>query len=109
LKLQYDETLSNFAVKFTLRRYDEVLCFEILWTILIVLDSQERILLDWENVDLMEGKRQGLTLVRFSAQLEPFLTQKTPYTPSAPPNTCLTRATQPLRAPPSPYKALKLS
>jgi acyl-coenzyme A synthetase/AMP-(fatty) acid ligase/acyl-CoA thioesterase FadM len=35
----------------------EVLCFEILWTILIVLDSTERILLDWENVDLMEGKR----------------------------------------------------
>ena len=36
---------------------DEVLCFEILWTILIVLDSTERILLDWENIDLMEGKR----------------------------------------------------
>ena len=33
---------------------DEVLCFEILWTILIVLDSTERILLDWENIDLME-------------------------------------------------------
>ena len=36
---------------------NEVLCFEILWTILIVLDSTERVLLDWENVDLMEGKR----------------------------------------------------
>jgi acyl-coenzyme A synthetase/AMP-(fatty) acid ligase/acyl-CoA thioesterase FadM len=36
---------------------EEVLCFEILWTILIVLDSTERVLLDWENVDLMEGKR----------------------------------------------------
>jgi len=35
----------------------ETLCFEILWTILIVLDSNERVLLDWENVDLMEGKR----------------------------------------------------
>ena len=35
---------------------DETLCFEILWTILIVLDSNERILLDWENVDLMEGR-----------------------------------------------------
>ena len=35
----------------------ETLCFEILWTILIVLDSTERILLDWENVDLMEGKK----------------------------------------------------
>ena len=35
----------------------ETLCFETLWTILIVLDSNERVLLDWENVDLMEGKR----------------------------------------------------
>jgi len=35
----------------------EVLCFEILWTVLIVLDSTERVLLDWENVDLMEGKK----------------------------------------------------
>ena len=35
----------------------EVLCFEILWTILIVLDSNERLLLDWENVDLMEHRR----------------------------------------------------
>jgi hypothetical protein len=56
---------------------------------------------------------QGLTLVRFSAQLEPCLTRKNtlhtlhiPYTPS---NTPLTRDTQPLRAPPIPYKALKLS
>ena len=36
-------------------------------------------------------------------------THKTPYTPSTPPNTPLTRATQSLRAPPMPYKALKLS
>jgi|TARA_B110000977_G_scaffold117764_1_gene152011 hypothetical protein len=36
---------------------NNVLCFEILWTILIVLDSRKRVLLDWENVDLMEGKR----------------------------------------------------
>ena len=76
MKLQYDETLSNFAVKFTLRRYDEVLCFEILWTILIVLDSQERILLDWENVDLMEGKR--LTAGPGKARVE------APATPSGP-------------------------
>jgi hypothetical protein len=37
---------------------DDVLCFEILWTILIVLDSNERLLLDWENVDLMDGGRR---------------------------------------------------
>ena len=37
---------------------DDVLCFEILWTILIVLDSNERLLLDWENVDLMDSGRR---------------------------------------------------
>jgi len=50
-----------------------------------------------------ESWGQGLKLVHFSAQLEPGLTQEnTLHTP-------LTRATQPLRAPPIPYKALKLS
>ena len=33
------------------------LCFEILWTVLIVLDSANRILLDWENVDIMEDMK----------------------------------------------------
>ena len=33
----------------------------------------------------------------------------TPNTPLTPPSTSLTQATQPLRAPPIPYKALKLS
>ena len=52
------------------------------------------------------GLGQGLTLVHFSAQPEPCLTQgNTLHTL----NTPLTRATQPLRAPPIPYKALKLS
>jgi len=35
--------------------------------------------------------------------------KKTPYTTQTPPNTPLTRATQPLRTPPIPYTALKLS
>ena len=55
---------------------------------------------------------QGLTLVQFSAHFEPCLSQETPYTPYTPytpPDTPLARATQPLRAPPMPYKALKLS
>jgi len=56
---------------------------------------------------------QGLTLVHFSAQLEPCLTQEnalhTLPTPCTPPDTPSTRATQPLSAPPEPYKALKLS
>jgi len=42
---------------------------------------------------------QGLTLVRRSAQLEPCLTQKSPYTPLTPPNTHLTRATDPYAHP----------
>ena len=46
---------------------------------------------------------QGLTLVLFSAQLEPCLTQETTlHTLNTPPNTPSTRATQSLRAPPMP-------
>ena len=51
------------------------------------------------------GSRHGLTRVHFSAQLEPCLTRKHPTHPKyplIPPNTRLTRATQPLRAPPVP-------
>jgi hypothetical protein len=46
--------------------------------------------------------RQGLTLVHFSAQLEPWLTltHKTSKTPYTGPDTPLIRAAQPLRAPP---------
>jgi hypothetical protein len=53
--------------------------------------------------------RQGLTLVDFSAQLEPCLSQENTLHTLKPTNTPLTRATQPLRARPFPYKALKLS
>ena len=49
---------------------------------------------------------QGLTLVHFSAQLEPCLTQENTLHTL---NTPLTRATRPLRAPPMPCRALKLS
>jgi hypothetical protein len=31
LKLQYDETLSNFAFNFNLRRYTEVVGYVLLW------------------------------------------------------------------------------
>ena len=47
----------------------------------------------------VEGPGQGLTLVHFSAQLEPCLTHKNTLHPRTPP---LTRATQPLRAAPIP-------
>jgi len=49
---------------------------------------------------------QGLTLVAFSAQLEPCLTHKNTLHTL---NTPLTWATQPQRAPPMPYNLLKLS
>jgi hypothetical protein len=49
---------------------------------------------------------QGLTLVHLTAQLEPCLTQENTLHTL---NTPFTRATQPLRAPPIPLKALKLS
>ena len=54
-------------------------------------------------------KRQGLTLVHFSAQAEPILKQKptlnTTYYPQHP----LIPPKSPLHAPPIPQKALKLS
>ena len=43
----------------------------------------------------MSSSHQGLTLVHFSAQPEPFLTQNTPYTPSYP----LTSPKHPLNSP----------
>ena len=49
---------------------------------------------------------QGLTLVHFSAQLEPCLTLKNTLHTL---HTLITRATQSLRLPPIPYTALKLS
>ena len=49
---------------------------------------------------------QGLTLVHISAQLEPCLTHKISLHAL---NTTLAWATNPLRAPPIPQKALKLS
>jgi len=52
---------------------------------------------------------QGLTLVHFSAQLEPCLTQENNLHTLHTPNTPSTRATQSLRAPPIPRVALKLS
>jgi len=52
---------------------------------------------------------QGLTLVHFSAQPEPFLTLHTPTYPLIPHNTCSMTNNQPLNAPPVPLKALTLS
>ena len=51
---------------------------------------------------VVEGVWHGVTLVHFSAQLEPCLTQDNTLHPLEPPNTPLPRATQTLRAPPFP-------
>ena len=51
---------------------------------------------------------QGLTLVHFSAQLEPCLSQESTQPTLNTPGIPLTRATQPLREPPIPCRALKL-
>jgi hypothetical protein len=60
LKLQYDETLSNFAFKFNLRRYTLVAGVRIMFT--------ENPYLSYDV-----GVRQGLTLVHFSAERKRFL------------------------------------
>ena len=49
------------------------------------------------------GGGRGLPLVHVSAQLEPCLTRKSTQHTVNTVNTPLTRATQPLRAPPIPY------
>jgi len=92
LNLKYDELLSNVAFNFNLRRY---------------------ILGQRFAVNSMELLRQGLTLVHFSAQPEPYLTRNTPFTPPNTPrhllNTRKTTPKQSLNAPPIPQKALTLS
>jgi hypothetical protein len=59
VKLKYDDPLSNFAFKFNLRRFNKT-------------D------LDPDTLDVLArlSLGQGLTLVHFSAQLEPCLTHK---------------------------------
>ena len=52
---------------------------------------------------------RGLHSFTVQLNLSRFRHTNTPCTPSTPPNTPLARATQPLRAPPIPFKALKFS
>jgi hypothetical protein len=64
LKLEYDGLLSNLGFKFNLRRYNlEQQCAKLAMSV------------------AKEGERQGLTIVHFSAQVEPFLTQNAPQPP----------------------------
>jgi len=79
LKLQYDEALSNSAFNFNLRRYIEG------------RRECRFVFASLSNAVRVSGPPtgQGLTLVHFSAQLEPYVTQKhtlntpntTPYQP----------------------------
>jgi hypothetical protein len=73
LKLQYDEPRSNFAFTFNLRRCAEAP----VWACIIA--------------NFVNNWGQGLTLVHFSAQVEPFLRLKT--CPKQPLNTpCPTKS-----------------
>jgi hypothetical protein len=79
------------------------------------------VLLDAMGEDVLkrmahEGSRQGLTLVHFSAQPEPYLTLNTPFKPPTTTNTPRHRLNtrkiipkQTLNASPIPQKALTLS
>jgi len=61
LKLKFDGLVSNFAFEFNLRRYNQLAFVAV-------------------TVGCFAGTGQGLTLVHFSAQPEPFLTQNPPWT-----------------------------
>ena len=77
-RVKYDEPLSNFAFNFKLRRYSVLLPR---FVAPVALPPGFRGAAADEPT-----LRRGLTLVHFSAQLEPFLTQKhtlnTPNTPA---------------------------
>jgi len=97
LKLKYDILLSNHGFKFNLRRYIKEAQRE---------HDQKRKRGRGEKgmMDDDDDEGQGLTLVHFSAQLEPCLTQEnTLYTVNIPQHP-LNTVTQPLRAPSIPCK-----
>jgi hypothetical protein len=89
--LKYDGPLSTFAFKFNLRRYMEAG----LDPAMLATDLAEYLVrkgvpfrethhISGAAVKLAEDRGQGLTLVHYSAQPEPFLSKNSPCTP---PNT----------------------
>jgi hypothetical protein len=68
LKVKCDELPSSLAFKFNLRRYNKAIVFSQYTSMIEIVE--------W---------RQGLTLVHFSAQPQPFLTQNAPQANSNPP------------------------
>ena len=93
--LKYDGPLSTFAFKFNLRRYMEAG----LDPAMLATDLAEYLVrkgvpfrethhISGAAVKLAEDRGQGLTLVHYSAQPEPFLKQRThPAHPLIPPDT----------------------
>ena len=67
----------------------------------------------FETADDADAAGQGVTLIHFSAQPEPYLTRNTPFTPLNIPrhllNTRIITPKQSLNTPPIPQKALMLS
>ena len=107
LKLRCDEPLSNFALKFNLCRYIK----DVFMNILMWLEN-------WDGKvpkpailkpePLWTGKQAGLTLVHFSAQPGPLLSQNTPYTPpTTPPHPINTPPTTPYAPPCTPLSHTK--
>ena len=78
LKLKLDNLLSMFAFSLNLRRYTMVLSGAATQQ---HMRSNARALELLPRLAAAGGGEQGLTLRHFSAQLEPCLSQKTPYTP----------------------------
>jgi hypothetical protein len=119
LKLQYDESLSNFAFNVNLRRYSVDVSFDGTFISKPVMVPGLGRVSDLSCGGLFTlglTQNEGLvswagasTASLFSSTLTVSDTQKHPTHPKTPPNTPLARATQPLRAPPIAYKVLKLN
>ena len=106
LKLKYDESLSNAAFKFNLRRCNRATA-RARASACACRSSTCCALPPCRTCSC--ASRQGLTLVHFSAQLEPCLTSKnTQHIINTPYHLLNTGYTTPTRTP-IPYKALKLS
>jgi hypothetical protein len=82
LKLHYDESLSNFAVKSNWRRYNEATTPRDASALAYLLrqGASQKVLAEYVNPNLtpMQLEAGAETRSLFSAQPEPFLTQNKP-------------------------------
>ena len=94
MKLNCDDLLSNFAFKFNVRHYKKAYLANrglrgvykggigsYSLALLTLFSLQRRA---FEEHGAAGGAGQGLTLIHFSAQPEPFLTEHTLHTPDTP-------------------------